>query len=225
MTKPLKFRKLREMKTSVGHTYEVGMFKFKYLFNNILFKLHLLKRYSYRDSKDAIIAMPYHLEDIEVNNNTFRGVVKMKLIDKSYYDIDYFYRLKRDGTKKITLSLKNVEEHKVFAESFLEDIGIKINNKWYNVESLPQLKVAVPMTGLNPIPPLNRKGKSEFIEPHFETVTYNLYPLRSLRLVTLLGDIQPSEISGAMLGYYYDYACKSMKTKLNSMTLGDLIRK
>lgn len=57
----------------------------------------------------------------------------------------------------------------------------------------------------------------------YETVYYDLFPLRNLKCVNFLGKIIPSDISESMLKYYYDYSYDLFLKKLNLITLRDLM--
>lgn len=219
MTKPMKFRRLKQFKMMIVLWCKAVRERIIYLFNYILYKLHILKRYSYRDSVERVFSIPpnFNLKMEEVETKLFRGTVIMKIVQETFYDIDYFYQHKKDGSKKVTLMLKNTEENRLYLDSHLEDICLRINNTWYNTNSLPILKVAV-------LPP-----PTAFVEEDFsksvecESVTYDLTPLKHLKHSMLLGKILFSDITEPELRGNYYWACEEFTEKLKSMTLRDLM--
>ena len=129
MTKPVRFRRLKQAKMMIVLRCKALRERIIYFFNYILYKLHILKRYSYRDNVVQAIPLPYSITPKEVITDHFRGVVSMSLMQDKYIDLDYFYREKK-GDKKVTLYLKNEEKTRLYLESHLTDIGIRVK-KWY----------------------------------------------------------------------------------------------
>ena len=220
MTKPIRFRRLKQAKMMIVLWCKAQRELILYFFNYILYKLNILKRYSYRDNTEQVFSLPPNFKKREVHSNNFKGVVDMKFVKSTFYDIDYFYRHNKDGSEKITLSVKNSEESIMYAESHLEDICLNVGGKWYSPHHLPTLKVAV-----NKEPSPVRYDPSEPLAPiEYDTVEYDLLPLRLLRYKNHLGKITLSDISESMLHYYYEGACNVFHDKLNSMCLHDLMK-
>lgn len=219
MTKPMKFRRFKMVKQYIVLWYKAVRERIKYFFNYILYKLNILKRYSYRDMTEQVFSLPYNVKTRTIETGTFRCTVVMRVIKETFYDMDYFYRQKKNGSKKITLWVKNEEDSKLFVDSHLEDICLKISDKWYEPNNLPILKVAVmgkPPVAFEPSKSLDSVG--------YETVSYDLVPLKTLRFRSLLGKLNLSDVSEPMIYYYYEYACGEFTNKLKSMSLHDLMR-
>ena len=219
MTKPIRFRRLRQVKMMIVLWCKAVRERIKYLFNYVLYKLNILQRYSYRDRTEQVFSLPYNIKMREVQSNTFKGVVVTKLIKETFYDIDYFYRQKKDGSKKVTLYLKNEEESRLFTESHLEEICLKVSSRWYQPDHLPTLKVAV-----MDVKPVAFDPSAPLKPVEYDTVEYDLLPLKTLRYKSLLGKITLQDISEPMLYYYYELAVSEFSKKLNSMTLHDLMK-
>ena len=218
MTKPVKFRKLKLIFKSLGLTYEVGKERTIYRFNYILYKLNILKRYSYRDNVVKVLPLPYELKEKSVTCENFGGLIKMQLVSHNNIDLDYFYFQKKDGSKKITLSLKDRDEQRMFVESHLEDIHIKVG-KWFNVDHLPVFKVVYRDTN-----ELTSYSDSEITKPiEVKTVEYDISKLKNLCYKSILGSLTVDDISEEMLNYYYECSCREFKEYLNTLTLHDLM--
>ena len=217
MTKPVKFRKLKLIFKSLGLTYEVGKERTIYRFNYILYKLNILKRYSYRDNVEKVLPLPYELKERSVVCNNFGGLIKMQLVSHNSIDLDYFYFQKKDGSRKITLSLKDKNESRMFVESHLENIHIKVGN-WFSVDHLPVFKAYH-----NTTKPTSYSG-SEITNPvEVETVEYDISKLKSLCYRSVLGSLTVDDISEEMLNYYYECSCREFEEYLNTLTLHDLM--
>ena len=217
MTKPVRFRRLKQAKMMIVLWCKALRERIIYFFNYILYKLHILKRYSYRDNVVQAIPLPYSINPKEVITDYFRGVVSMSLMQDKYIDLDYFYREKK-GDKKVTLYLKNEEKTRLYLESHLTDIGIRVEN-WYSVNSLPVFKVSVLDPEVKPF------TVEKTLEPmDYQTVTYNTGYLKNLTHKSIVGvDMNVEDISEAMVKYYYDYAVDEFKKHLNNISLQDLI--
>ena len=219
MTKPVRFRRLKQAKMITVLWCKAVRERIIYLFNHVLYKLNILKRYSYRDRTEQVFSLPFNIKMREVQSNTFKGVVVTKLIKETFYDIDYFYRQKKDGSKKITLTLKDEEESRLYTESHLEEICLKVSSRWYMPDHLPTLKVAV-----MDVKPVAFDPSASLKPVEYDTVEYDLLPLKTLRYKSLLGKITLNDISEPMLYYYYELAVSEFSKKLNSMTLHDLMK-
>lgn len=221
MTKPMKFRRLKLAKKYVNHWCKALRELIQYSFNNILYHLKILKRYSYRDNMEMVIPAPHDLKMKSITSDYFGGNVIMQLISSKDIDVDYFYREKKDGSRKITLCLKDHTEERLFVDSHLDNIHIKVGDQWYDVEHLPVFKVA---SIIKPEPV--EFTNLEFIEKPTEpkVVEYDIMKLRTLRHRLLLGTMSLSDISKAMYDYYYDCSCGEFEKHLNTLELADILR-
>lgn len=220
MTKPMKFRRLKLAKKYINHWCKALRERIVYSFNYLLYKLKILKRYTYRDNVEQVIPSPY-FKTKSITSKYFGGNVIMQLISSKDIDLDYFYYEKKDGSRKITLSLKDHTEERLFVDSHLESIHIKVGDQWYDVEHLPVFKVA---SIIEPEPV--KFTNLEFIEKPTEpkVVEYDIMKLRTLRHRLLLGTMSLSDISKAMYDYYYDCSCGEFEKHLNTLELADILR-
>lgn len=218
MTKPVKFRRIKIIKQMVVLWCGGVRERIIYFFNYILYKLNILKRYSYRDNVVKVLPLPYELKEKSVTCENFGGLIKMQLVSHNNIDLDYFYFQKKDGSKKITLSLKDKDEQRMFVESHLENIHIKVG-KWFSVDHLPVFKVVYRDTN-----ELTSYSGSENTKPvEVKTVEYDISKLKNLCYKSILGSLTVDDISEEMLNYYYECSCREFKEYLNTLTLHDLM--
>lgn len=213
MTKPMRFRKARLFFQSVGLTYEVGKDKINYLFNYILYKLHIYKRYNYRDKVVKELPCPVFIKPRSIKTDCLEVRVDMTFEMVTHLDQDYFYREKKDGNKKITYIIKNEETHSLFSIGTLKDITLIISGKEYYVDHLPTFKYAV-LVGKPDSPP-------EFVE--YKTMTFDVAYLKNLVVKYLVAnDSLMNGVSESMVKYFYDCTCDTFKEGLENVTLRDL---
>lgn len=217
MTKPVKFRRIKMIKQMIVLWCGGVRERIIYFFNYILYKLNILKRYSYRDNVEKVLPLPYELKERSVICNSFGGLIKMQLVSHNSIDLDYFYFQKKDGSRKITLSLRDKNESRMFVESHLENIHIKAGT-WFSVDHLPVFKMTyhtnehIPYSG------------SENTKPvEVETVEFDINKLKNLCYKSVLGSLTVDDISEEMLNYYYECSCREFKEYLNTLTLHDLM--
>lgn len=218
MTRPVKFRRLKLIFKSIGLTYEVGKERIKYLFNYLLYKLNILKRYSYRTNTEQVYPLEHYLKLKHIQTGNFAGTAIMNLVLVSDIDIDYFYR-EKDGAKKVTYVVKNNEKFSLFSSTILKDIAINVNGKYHLIDHLPTLKVAL-------APPKTTFGEApnEPTKLKYKTVTYDTRILKQLCHKNLLGvDMKPEDISEPMAKYYYEYSCYEIERFLGDILLSSLV--
>ena len=220
MTKPMKFRFFKMCKQTIVLWFEGIRELTIHNFNYLLYKLNILKRYSYRDNVVKEYPM-FFLGYRTVQSDYFSGVVKTRLISHKNIDMDYFYYKKKDGSIKITLTLKNHEEEELFADSRLENIKIKVGDTWYNVDNLPVFKVAS-IVEQKPVEYID-KSLERPIEPR--VIEYDISKLKGLTHRTFIGrDMSPSDISEGMYKFYYNHSCDEFKDTLSRLTLSDIMK-
>lgn len=227
MTKPVRFRKLKQIFRTVRFTYGVGKeiisYLIKYRFNYILYKLNIYKRYTYRDkSEKVLLSPPYTTFPMRsVQTKYFRGLVSMRLVEVTDIDTDYFYRERKDGSRKITMYVKNVENKSIYAESHLINISINVGGKWFNTNNNLPTFVMHEAERLKPFIPYDRIERPT--EP--KTVAYDVSKLRKLTYVSFLGlNITKDDISESMQKYYYGLAYENLHKELDSISLKDLMQ-
>ena len=210
MTKPIKFRKLRLVFMTIVLWCKAQRERILYLFNYLLYKMNILQRYSYRDNVEQAYPHPSP-ESTMVTSKYFRAIVGMGVTQETSIHQDYFYRLKKDGTKKITYTVIDEEKHRLFLESYLFGIELNIADSWRLADCMPIMKVYIGQAH-NPI-----KNTMDY-----KTVEYDLTPLRSLRIKDIIGDMKLEELTRPVYLYYYETSCRRFAEKLNTMSLADL---
>lgn len=219
MTKPMKFRRLKVLKQYVVLWCMAQRERILYLFNYLLYKLNILKRYSYRDSVEKSVPFPHKIAEMGVESECFRGIVEAQLVVVRDIDLDYFYREKKDGSKKITYKVTDFCEERLYMESHLRDIHIGINNVWFDTHSMPTFK-----SYINPqIKPFNPEKPLE--EVRCDTICFDLTKVNGLYCKYYIGHINVDELSKEMLKFYYEDTCNLFRRKLNTIKLEDLTRR
>lgn len=224
MTKPVRFRKLKQIFRTIRFTYGVGKerisYLIKYRFNYILYKLNIYKRYTYRDKSEKVLLSPpyttFHIRSVQTKY--FRGLVSMHLVEVTNIDTDYFYRERNDGSRKIIMYVKNVETKSMYAESHLINICINVDGKWFNTTNNLPTFVVHNMNRLKTFIPYTNKDDNH-------TFTYDIEKLRKLKHTSFLGtNITEDDISESMQKYYYGLAYENLHKELDSLSLKDLMK-
>lgn len=213
MTKPMKFRRLKMIKQYAVLWFKALRERIIYLFNYSLYKLHILKRYSYRDNseRECFAFVPPSFEPEVIETEIIRGVVSPRLMIRYNIDVDYFY-YEKNGKTIITLSLKDRNESKTFLNTTLTNIFLRVGGVWFNVNSLPRFKVAV----LPPSPaPFDDKPH---VKVDYNTVTYDTQRLKNLFHRTILSE----NFDEAEFYNNYKGAVNRFKYKLSNLSLKDL---
>ena len=225
MTKPMKFRWLKMMKNYTVLWWRGVRERIKYNSYNILYKLHILKRYNYRtDWTEKFLPAPVFNKHIHTKHY---DVVLVSQIREVYMnDTDYFYRQMKDGSKKILYVVKDEEEHKFFLMGHLENVSMSVDGKdFYAIDHLPLFKVAIFEPDLKPF---NEDWKPS--EPTFRTVTYDTRKLKGLRHWLILSDSglrnnyydDKLQLSKAELDYCFNEQVREFEHYLNNLSLKDL---
>lgn len=218
MTRPIRFRRLKLLFKSIGLTYEVGKKRIKYLFNYLLYKLNILKRYSYRTNTEQVYPLEHYLKLKHIQTENFAGTAIMNLVLVSDIDTDYFYK-EKNGKKIITYVVKDEEKFSLFSSTTLRDIAINVNGKFHLIDCLPTLKVA-----LAPPKTIFGEAPDRPTELKYKTVTYDTRILRHLCHKMLLGVcMKPEDLSEPVARYYYEYSCREIEEYLGNILLSSLI--
>lgn len=208
ITRPIKFRRLKIVKWYVKDCLSSVIDNILYYYNYILYKLHYLDRYTYRDTTIEEKEVPLYKRK-EIETDLIRATVEMKLEIENQYDVDYFHR-----GNKITYIVRDERKSRSFFVSHLSDISIRVTEDWAKISQLPIFKVAV----LKPL-----KSNLEEQDPNYRTVDIDVSYIRNLRVKHILGDIDSTNISEEMVKYYYDYDFEQFLGHLKPLKLSDLI--
>ena len=221
MTKPMKFRRLKMAKQIITDWFVALRDVTRYNFNYLLYKLNILKRYTYRDVVEMEVTSHHILEEKEIQTDYFGGTVKMKLISSLDIDVDYFFYKKRNGGMKITLLLRDSKEETLFTVTHLENIHVKVADQWYNVDNLPVFKVA----------PILKPEPVEFVDASFierptepRIVEYDIFKVKTYYHKLLVGKMSPEDITEAMYKFYYECSRKELEKIFSRLTLMDIMK-
>lgn len=217
ITKPIKFRSFKLLKQTVVLWWEGVRELIKYRVNYMLYKLKILKRYSYRDDVVGNLSLPpkFYLEPKIIETEYFSAVARMRYEKERHLDRDYFYMPLKEGGRKITYIVKDEETSNVFMVVHLEDLHIKVGDKWFCADKLPIFKTAT----------LKSVGKGDSDSPiEYETISYDASILKKLFVKELL--IENGEINyvhGTILNFIYNNCVEELKAHLEKITLKDLM--
>lgn len=204
LTKPMKFRTLKLISQSAGHTYEVGIKRVSYLINNILYKLNKLTRYTNKDIITRHLDFPHDYDKEVVVTPLVMAFVTPQIFEEKTIDLDYFRR--KDGD--ITYVISDKSETRLFLECKLTDIQLNVAGNWYSASRLPKFKASVDS------------------EEGFNVMNFDTMKLKKMETKHILGiDVELEQISEAQLNYYYELAVKEFKKALESIELKDLMIK
>ena len=225
MTKPTKFRRLKLIKNYIVLWWGGVRERIKYISYNILYKLHILKRYSYRtDWTEKFLPAPVFNKHIRTKHYDVNLVSHIREVYMD--DTEYFYKQMKDGSKKILYVVKDEEEHKFFLAGHLENISMSVDGKdFYYIDQLPIFRVAIFEPDLKPY---NEDWKPS--EPTFRTVTYDTRKLKGLRHQLILSDSglhdhtidEKLALSNEELDYCFNEQVKEFEHYLNNLSLKDL---
>ena len=217
MTKPIRFRRIKVAKSVIVLWFKELRERIIYHFNYLLYKLNILKRYNYTDITEQASPIPENLKPVEreIETEHYKGTVKMVFEEYRFIDIDYFYRIRKDGSKKITYTMKDHQKVFTYAVSRLNNISIRVSNNWYNVSALPTFKVSIHK------PQEFDLDGDGFIST--STVTFNITKLIKVTNRQYLGIFErPDSFSKEMIKWYYDKACFELAQQFNDIKLGDI---
>jgi len=203
MTRPVKFRWLKMLRQGLHRDV------IQYKVYNILYKLHLLKRYSYRTVDEGNFSAP-DFKPRTVETEYFSGTVMCKLSEVTHIEQDYFYK-EKNGVKKIIYTIKDDTNVQKIMTCYLDNVCMKLGTKLYLADQLPTVKVAVIADFMN-----SRFDESVKI-PQYEEVTYDLSPIKKLRSRTILNSFNPDEVT-----FTYTNQCIEFKRAMDKFTLKDL---
>jgi len=135
-TEPIKFRSVKQAVKSVGRTYGVGTNKILYIINNILYRLHIIDRYTYKNV-DVRYSTPKFLSECDrkyVVGSCVSFGLDMTFEEEHTVNEDYFYVKTKRGKKKL-FSVVDVDEKKlvVVGTPAPHTINLHIGNSWCRV--------------------------------------------------------------------------------------------
>lgn len=183
----------------------------KYHGCNVLYKLHLLKKFSYRSEG---------LETIRVTPLDTSGPHKFKTVQCSFAahiyemvfeDREYFYLNTKDN--KIVYVVKDIHEVTNVLRLTLRDVALVLGGKVYSTK-LPEVRATFNQMELSPRP--THCGIS--MVPQFRTVTYDISKLRHTIVEAVIDD--PTDCEEV------EYTLNDLKAKmsaaLSELNLSDL---
>lgn len=222
MTKPPKHRRLKLIKLSIDMWVRRMRERITYLYYMSLYKLKILKRYSYRTDGEDFLPLPHNYSLKRVKAGCVSASIAAKLSVVTLIDLDYLYKEKKDGSKKIVYYFKNVErkEYAMVCSIYEDTLALLIGDKEFIVKNgLPVFRHAV-------LPPQNYmrfNGSNHTKRVEYNTVEYDMRPVRALRYKHILSGVECVEdLTYPMQKYYYDFVCERFKEELSRMTLESL---
>lgn len=224
VTKPTKFRRARLLFQSARHTYGVGIDKCKYLSNYVLYKLHILERYTHEDyyevHRPVIGGVPIsetHRKEIKTEH--FVGVVVSELVDKVELKQDYFYREVKGNSKLITYKVLDIERHQYVMRSSVVNPGLIIDGKVFLYNEAPRIVRVFKHPKIKPIG-FNENEPIPVPEP--EEICYDMSKLMNIRYETVLGDSIELDVTYATVQGAIQEARQEIKKYLSSLSLRDI---
>lgn len=220
MTKPIRFRKFKLFLKSVGLTYEVGKERINYLFNYLLYKLNILNRYSYRDNVEKVTPLPPQIPLKTIKTDWIEAVLESEIVENNFIDVDYFYRVKKDGSKKRTYVISDYDRKEITLHSRLKDIQIKVGDSWFSTCNLPTFNLLTfSPEDLKPIS-LSDMDNEKLIRPNYITMECDLTLLTNLRSRTLLS-LESTYLD--LLKYTYEQDFNKFQNRLKGISLSDIL--
>lgn len=223
MTRPIKFRRLRLFFKSVGHSYEVGVDKCKYLFNYLLYKLNILKRYTNNTHEDiwrpTINGVLSEVYEKPIKSKHFTGVLQSSLVDELEAKVDYFYYIDKRGLKHITYTVCNWERHLYKMRTSFIKPGLVIDGKEYVYGEVPKIVQQF----IKPEIPKAFGGELKSLEKvKPQVVEYDLSKLLNLAYERILGDSAELDVSYATVQHSLLEAQQEFQKYLDNLTLKDI---
>lgn len=227
MTRPVKFRLIKRFFQSIGHSYEVGVEKSKYLFNYLLYKLNILKRYT-NNTHETIWRPTINGQLVEVYKSPiktehFTGVLKSTLIDELESDVDYFYYIDRKGLKHVTYTVSNWERHLYKVQTSLVKPGLVIDGKEYVYGDTPKIVRSFKYPDVLPEPFKEMDNAWDRLKmPEPEVIQYDLTKLLNLRYEIVLGYSAELDVTYATVQHALFEARNEFQKYLDTLTLKDI---
>lgn len=196
ITKPMKFRNSRKFLSRCKALRE----RIIYLFNYILYKIHILDRYSYRDNGERHLGvLPYHKI---ITHKNLVASLEVRVIEHKNVNQDWFYFKNRLNRKYVVCDCEEVETHLV---GVLTNLGIKVDGAtdftYVDYLNLPTYRV-LSTESLRPTS-LEYKGEERLIKPEYTEYTIDLNKIRNLKNVKCQ-HCKAEYISGTEMKYFYD---------------------
>lgn len=215
MTKPIKFRRTRLFLMSVGHSYGVGVYKLKYVFNYILYKLHILNRYVNTSRhtiwNPKIQGEVYENYEKNVECRCVGGTIWSFLKDDFSFKSDYFYFMWKKH-RHITFVACAEEIHSYILVTSLVDPFIVIGARRYSLGQVPRIftsyhkKLGSSEKGVPPVP---------------VATTYDFSKLLNVSNKVTVGCNEDS-LNSEILKQINNVQVEGLKEYLNTITLHDL---
>ena len=141
MTKGLRFRKGRLTVRYIKDWLKALSSVIKYNIYNILYKLKIYDRYTYRDEVQVDSSDLFPLPDFKiVDSPVVSAILQVKCFNMKRVNLDYFFRKTKSGEKRFYLS--NEEHNDYSLEYSLSDIVIHLDKEHrYHLNDLPSFRV------------------------------------------------------------------------------------
>jgi hypothetical protein len=200
MTRPVKFRRWKMLKQ--GDLRPV----IKYWFYNLLTKLHILKRYVYRDSGEGTFFEP-DFKPRTIESNNYVATVRCKLNSLTFIEQDYFYRTLKDGSKKILYVLADESREEKVMTCYLDNVGVKFNDTVYFKDNMPVFRSFI------------NEDLKDNDEVHYvrKTFVFDLTKIESMRRKVLLSTFNPDEVT-----FMYMQCSIDMMHHMDDIELADI---
>lgn len=203
ITKPVKFRRLRLLFHSLKIWGEETRYVIKYMVYYILYKLHIVNRYTYIDSGNRELSLP-PVPLKSVVSPLCTANLKTRLIEEYHFDIDCFKF--RD---KVVFTVKDIAEKRDILTFSLDNVKVNIGGKFFSVDEHPFIRIS-----------------------HFpvssEVVRYHLADLLKLKKSYIISAdsnekvLNEKILTEKELQFYTDSAEKEFQDYLNTLSLKDL---
>lgn len=200
--------KYRWLKVLVQRTRDITSV-IKYQGCNILYKLHLLKRFSYRsEGMETLRVIPVLTDDQTRKFKTVQCSYAAHIYEQEFSDIEYFHR-----GDKIVHVVKDIHEVTNVLRLTLRDVALVLGGKVYATK-VPEVRATFNVMEMAPRP--THCGLS--MAPQFRTVTYDISKLRHTIIEAVIDD--PTDCEEV------EYTLNDLKVRMNKalskLNLSDL---
>ena len=221
MTRPMKFRKVRRLLRTIHLSFRIGVNKVLFNLCNLLYKLNILKLYTYSDAY-AITNVregnwDYTTYTKELEAGQFFGIFSARLEKHVSINEEYFYLPKKNGMRKKVFVVNDMHCDEWTLHSFLSAPGIVFCGNRYQYGNCPKV-VRVFKAPNNPEPFNGNLDTMENMFDREEIVEYDLGKLFDMQCNLMVDPYKDRELLQEDL----DYLFNSMSEYLRQLTLRDI---